>query len=141
MDDREYCIRMDVCRKRSLYTRCVIFGFMTIFSVFVWLIIGMGFFWPIWVAAAFILTIFVESLQISSFPCVRRWFSFLTPEWEDAEVNHYLNVNCYVTCNPSYSSSVSNISNQTQTTSAKMTTVNTEASSIDDNTPATQTKA
>jgi hypothetical protein len=115
MEDREYCIRMDVCRKRSLYTRLVIFAFMSVFSIVIWLITGMGMFWPIWVMAAFILTIFVESLQICSFRCVRRWFNFLTPEWECNEVNRCLNVNCYVSCNSS--------STNTNTTTATQTTV------------------
>lgn len=124
MEDREYCVRMDVCRKRSLYTRCVIFGFMSIFSALIWLITGMGMFWPIWVVSAFVLTIFVESLQICSFSCVRRWFNFLTPEWENTEVNRCLNVNCYVNCSPSYT----NTSSQTQgTTVAASTSANTAA--------------
>jgi len=95
MEDREYCIRMDVCRKRSLYTRCLIFGFMSIFSMLIWLITGFGMFWPIWVMAGFILTIFVEALQICSLGCFRRWFSFLTPEWEKCEVDRCMNYNCY----------------------------------------------
>lgn len=120
MEDREYCVRMDVCRKRSLYTRCVIFGFMSVFSVLIWLITGMGMFWPIWVVAAFILTVFVESLQICSFRCVRRWFNFLTPEWECSEVNRCLNFNCYVSCNPSCA--VTTNATQTQNTMAATTT-------------------
>ena len=120
MEDREYCVRMDVCRKRSLYTRCVIFGFMSVFSVLILLITGMGMFWPIWVVAAFILTVFVESLQICSFRCVRRWFNFLTPEWECSEVNRCLNFNCYVSCNPSCA--VTTNATQTQNTMAATTT-------------------
>jgi hypothetical protein len=126
MEDREYCVRMDVCRKRSLYTRCVIFGFMSAFSVLIWLITGMGMFWPIWVVAAFILTVFVESLQICSFRCVRRWFNFLTPEWESSEVNRCLNFNCYVSCNPSCAVTTTNTNTaaqaQTSTVSASAST-------------------
>lgn len=118
MEDREYCVRMDVCRKRSLYTRCVIFGFMSIFSILIWLVTGMGMFWPIWVMAAFVLTVFVESLQISSFRCVRRWFNFLTPEWECSEVNRCLNFNCYVSCNPSCSLTTTTAQTATQTQAA-----------------------
>lgn len=122
MEDREYCVRMDVCRKRSLYTRCVVFGFMSVFSVLIWLITGMGMFWPIWVVAAFILTIFVESLQICSFRCVRRWFNFLTPEWENQEVERCLNVNCYVSCNPTCTNTNTSLQAQATTVAASTTT-------------------
>ncbi len=118
MEDREYCVRMDVCRKRSLYTRCVIFGFMSVFSLLIWLVTGMGMFWPIWVVAAFILTIFVESLQICSFRCVRRWFNFLTPEWENCEVDRCLNFNCYMNCSPSCAIKTTTAQTQTTTSSA-----------------------
>lgn len=121
MEDREYCVRMDVCRKRSLYTRCVVFGFMSVFSVLIWLITGMGMFWPIWVVAAFILTIFVESLQICSFRCVRRWFNFLTPEWENQEVERCLNVNCYVSCNPTCTNTNTSLQAQATTVAASTT--------------------
>lgn len=136
MEDREYCVRMDVCRKRSLYTRCVIFGFMSVFSVLIWLVTGMGMFWPIWVVAAFVLTVFVESLQICSFRCVRRWFNFLTPEWESSEVNRCLNFNCYVTCNPSCA--MSTTATQTQTASQATVTSAANNTATPVNTPAPQ---
>ena len=142
MEDREYCVRMDVCRKRSLYTRCVIFGFMSLFSILIWLVTGLGMFWPIWVMAAFVLTVFVESLQISSFRCVRRWFNFLTPEWECSEVDRCLNFNCYVSCNPSCAVTTTATQTQSASTSAMTSAdVNTTAPGVSINPSTTSTPA
>ena len=137
MEDRECCIRMDVCRKRSLYTRCIIFGFMSIFSMLIWLVTGMGMFWPIWVMAAYILTVFVESLQICSLGCFRNWFCFLTPEWEHNEVNRCMNFNCYMNCNPNCSTSTTQTSCAAATNSATNTAATVTSVPVSGSTTAT----
>lgn len=90
MSEKEDQIRERVRELKSFYTNCLTLGGAAVISLFVWLLSGGGYFWPIWVITAAAISLGFQAFRLGMIPMVTEWFPFLKPEWESQQVDKFL---------------------------------------------------
>ncbi|MCX7338619.1 MAG: 2TM domain-containing protein [Alphaproteobacteria bacterium] len=71
---------------RQLYMNLVIYGSVFLVSVIVWLSLGMGTFWPIWVLFAFVMAAIAQGASLAQLPPLEEFLPFLKKEWEAEQI-------------------------------------------------------
>lgn len=89
MHDEEL-IKQYIRELRQLYKDILVYSCVFIFCLIAWVATGGGF-WPLWVMIAFITTVLIKAnslgkLSISDINFWRKHIAFLSPEWEDRQI-------------------------------------------------------
>lgn len=88
-------IRKYIKDLKSLYTEIFVSGCIFLICVIAWVATGGGF-WPLWVLLAFSIKIFIKAFSIGKVSIkgdfFNKWFSFLSPDWEEKQFEKYSKV-------------------------------------------------
>lgn len=86
MELKENLVRRKVRALRTFYTNLAIYSVVCVACIFVWLMMGAGPFWPIWVVFGCGAAALLQALSLGHLPMVEEMLPFLKPEWEEAQV-------------------------------------------------------
>ena len=70
---------------KEFYTNLLIYGAVCASAILVWLSMGMGPFWPIWVVIGCGITIALKGISLGQIPQLDIIFPFLNDEWEEKQ--------------------------------------------------------
>lgn len=84
--ENENLVRRKVRSLRAFYTNLAIYSVVCAASVFAWLMMGAGPFWPIWVIFGCGAAAVLQALSLGHLPMVEEMLPFLKPEWEESQV-------------------------------------------------------
>ncbi len=84
--EKENIVRRKVRALRAFYTNLAIYSVVCAASIFAWLMMGAGPFWPIWVIFGCGAAAVLQALSLGHLPMVEEMLPFLKPEWEEAQV-------------------------------------------------------
>lgn len=82
--------RQSVRRLRDFYTNLVIYAVVCLLAIFVWVSMGGGGFWPVWVILSCTIAAVLQGMEVGEIPQLKEIFPFLTPEWEEEKVAQML---------------------------------------------------
>jgi hypothetical protein len=89
-DDEQYA-RIKLRELKKFYTDLLIYGVVCICSIIVWLSMGAGTFWPIWVIIGCGINIGLRAITLGQVPMLEEFFPFLGNTWEEAQLEKVLN--------------------------------------------------
>lgn len=84
--DHENSIRKRIQALKSFYTNLVIYAFVCIACIVIWISMGAGPFWPIWVIFGCGLSAVLQGVTLGQIPQLQEFLPFLSPEWEEEQV-------------------------------------------------------
>ncbi|MDR1908061.1 MAG: 2TM domain-containing protein [Holosporales bacterium] len=89
-NERDEVIRQYVRELRMFYQDIFTCGVVFFFCLIAWCATGGGF-WPIWVLLAFAVKLvhqafFIGKFKLSDLGFTRKWASFMSPEWEEQQI-------------------------------------------------------
>ncbi len=79
-DDAE--LRVYLRALKEFYTNLLIYGVVCCLSFIVWLSMGGGVFWPIWVLLGCGINVALQAIRLDQIPHLRHYFPFLSASWE-----------------------------------------------------------
>ncbi|MDP3371786.1 MAG: 2TM domain-containing protein [Candidatus Paracaedibacteraceae bacterium] len=82
-DEELRCLRLKIRELREFYKSLLIYGIVCVLSIIVWLSMGAGVFWPIWVILGCGINVGLKALTLGQLPWVEECFPFLGSKWED----------------------------------------------------------
>lgn len=83
-------IRQKIKGLKNFYINLVIYTFTGFSSIIVWLSMGQGPFWPIWVILGCGICAILQGLNLGQFSQLQELLPFLRPEWEEEQVKSLL---------------------------------------------------
>ncbi len=89
MSDRE-TIKKQLEIIKELYINILIYAVVSIVCVVIWISMGFGPFWPIWVILSFSVVAFIQAVRAGQLPKMLECIPFLKPEWENAQMERLL---------------------------------------------------
>lgn len=90
VDDEQYA-RTKLRELKKFYTDLLIYCVVCICSIIVWLSMGAGKFWPIWVIIGCGINIGLRAITLGQVPMLEEFFPFLGNAWEEAQLEKVLN--------------------------------------------------
>ena len=91
--DHESLVRKKIHALKTFYTNLFIYTAVCIACIIIWLSMGGGAFWPIWVIFGCGLAAVLQAVSLGQIPKLHELFPFLSPSWEDEQVKHQLEKN------------------------------------------------
>lgn len=88
----EQQVREHVRKLRRFYTDALIYAVVNIGLIFIWLVSGGGYFWPIWVIVGWGIGLGIHAFSLGLIPQMNAMVPFMTAEWEDEEVKRLMEV-------------------------------------------------
>lgn len=89
-DEELQSLRLKIRELREFYKSLLIYGIVCVFSIIVWLSMGAGVFWPIWVILGCGINVGLKALTLGQLPWVEEFFPFLGSKWEDEQFERTL---------------------------------------------------
>lgn len=87
----EHYARTKLRELKKFYTDLLIYGVVCICSIIVWLSMGAGTFWPIWVIIGCGINIGLRAITLGQIPMLEEFFPFLGNAWEESQLEKILN--------------------------------------------------
>jgi hypothetical protein len=84
--DHENSIRKRVQALKSFYTNLVIYAVVCVACIIIWVSMGGGPFWPIWVIFGYGLSAVLQGVTLGQIPQLHEFLPFLNPEWEEEQI-------------------------------------------------------
>lgn len=88
--DHETLVRKKIHALKTFYTNLFIYTAVCIACIIIWMSMGGGAFWPIWVIFGCGLAAVLQAVSLGQIPKLHELFPFLSPSWEDEQVKHQL---------------------------------------------------
>ena len=88
--DFEDSLRKHVQALKAFYTNLVIYAVVCVACIIIWISMGGGPFWPIWVIFGFGLGAILQGASLGQIPKVHEFLPFLNPAWEEEQVQALL---------------------------------------------------
>lgn len=88
--DHETLVRKKIHALKTFYTNLFIYTAVCIACIIIWVSMGGGAFWPIWVIFGCGLAAVLQAVSLGQIPKLHELFPFLSPSWEDEQVKHQL---------------------------------------------------
>lgn len=79
-------VRQRVRELKKFYLDLSIYAIVSFFCVLVWISMGCGLFWPIWVILGFAIASLLEAMKLGQLTIFEEILPFLRPEWEEEQV-------------------------------------------------------
>lgn len=89
-EDEQYA-RTKLRELKKFYTDLLIYGVVCLCSIIVWLSMGAGTFWPIWVIIGCGINIGLRAITLGQVPMLEEFFPFLSSKWEESQLDKVLN--------------------------------------------------
>ncbi len=89
MDDRE-TIKKQLETLKEFYTNLLIYALISIICIVIWISMGFGAFWPIWVIFGLSISAFIQAVRAGQLPKILEYIPFLKPEWENEQIERLL---------------------------------------------------
>jgi hypothetical protein len=89
-EDEQYA-RTKLRELKKFYTDLLIYGVVCICSIIVWLSMGAGTFWPIWVIIGCGINVGLRAITLGQVPMLEEFFPFLGNTWEESQLEKVLN--------------------------------------------------
>lgn len=70
---------------KEFYTNLLIYAVVCFLSLLVWLSMGGGVFWSIWVLLGCGINVALQAVQLDQIPHLRHYFPFLNSSWEQEQ--------------------------------------------------------
>ena len=86
----EQQVREHVRKLRRFYTDALIYAVVNLGLIFIWLVSGAGYFWPIWVIVGWGIGLGVHAFSLGLIPQMTAMVPFMTADWEDQEVKRLM---------------------------------------------------
>jgi hypothetical protein len=67
---------------KDLYINVLIYSVVAIICILIWISMGFGVFWPIWVIIAFCVTSIIQGIRVGMICKIVEYIPFLKPDWE-----------------------------------------------------------
>ena len=67
----------ELINEQSFYINLTVYAFVLFVCILIWLFMGCGPFWPIWVACGFGISLFLEASKADWIPFLKEYFPFL----------------------------------------------------------------
>ena len=84
--EHENSIRKRVQALKSFYTNLVIYAVVCVACIVIWVSMGGGPFWPIWVIFGCGLSAVLQGVTLGQIPQLHEFLPFLSPDWEEEQV-------------------------------------------------------
>ena len=91
--DHETLLRKKIHALKTFYTNLFIYATVCVACIIIWLSMGGGAFWPIWVIFGCGLAAILQAVSLGQIPKLHELFPFLSPSWEEEQVKHQLEKN------------------------------------------------
>ena len=88
--DQETLLRKKIHALRTLYTNIFIYTVVCLACIIIWVSMGGGPFWPIWVIFGCALSAVLQAVGLGQIPQLHELFPFLNPSWEEEQINAQL---------------------------------------------------
>ena len=88
--DHEQVIRQRVRELKTFYANLTIYGCVCAFCILVWMCMGFGVFWPIWVILGCGIAAGLEGFRLEQLPHLENFLPFLKKNWEEEQVRKIL---------------------------------------------------
>lgn len=88
--EKEDNIRKHIHDLRKFYTNLVIYGAVSLLCILIWISMGGGVFWPIWVVLGLGASAALQGISLGQIPKLEELLPFLRPEWEEEQVKALL---------------------------------------------------
>lgn len=75
---------------KELYINILIYSAISVVCIIIWISMGFGPFWPIWVMLSFSVAAFIQAIRAGQLPKMLEYIPFLKPEWENAQIERLL---------------------------------------------------
>jgi hypothetical protein len=79
-------IRQKIHKLKVFYTNLLIYGVICFSAIIVWVSMGCGPFWPVWVILACGFSSALQAADLGKFPRLYSLFPFLQKEWENEQI-------------------------------------------------------
>lgn len=89
--EEEQFARNKLRELKKFYTDLLIYGVVCLCSIIVWLSMGAGTFWPIWVIIGCGINIGLRAITLGQIPMLEEFFPFLGNAWEETQLEKVLN--------------------------------------------------
>lgn len=89
--EEEQFARTKLRELKKFYTDLLIYGVVCLCSIIVWLSMGAGTFWPIWVIIGCGINIGLRAITLGQIPMLEEFFPFLGNTWEETQLEKVLN--------------------------------------------------
>lgn len=89
--EQEQFARAKLRELKKFYTDLLIYGVVCLCSIIVWLSMGAGTFWPIWVIIGCGINIGLRAITLGQIPMLEEFFPFLGNAWEETQLEKVLN--------------------------------------------------
>ena len=76
---------------KKFYTDLLIYGVVCVCSIIVWLSMGAGTFWPIWVIIGCGIDVGLKAISLGQIPMLEEFFPFLSNTWEESQLEKIMN--------------------------------------------------
>jgi hypothetical protein len=87
--DKKNNARQYVRELRTFYIHLTIYGAVSLLCVLLWVCMGGGAFWPLWVILGFATAAVLEGLPINKIPQLDEYLPFLSQEWERDQLRQH----------------------------------------------------
>lgn len=88
-------IRLKIRELKEFYTNLLIYGMVCVLSIIVWLSMGAGVFWPIWVILGCGINVGLKAVALGQLPWFEEFFPFLGEKWEEDQFEKGLHEKSY----------------------------------------------
>ncbi|MBY0462149.1 MAG: 2TM domain-containing protein [Alphaproteobacteria bacterium] len=88
--DHETLVRKKIHALKTFYTNLFIYTAVCVACIIIWVSMGGGAFWPIWVIFGCGLAAVLQAVSLGQIPKLHELFPFLSPSWEDEQIKSQL---------------------------------------------------
>ena len=88
--DHETHLRKKIHALKTFYTNLFIYSAVCVACIIIWLSMGGGAFWPIWVIFGCGLAAVLQAVSLGQIPKLHEIFPFLSPSWEEEQLRNHL---------------------------------------------------
>jgi hypothetical protein len=92
---KEEQVRKQVRKLRSLYEGLTKYALAVLLSIFIWVMTGTEYFWPVWVIVIGAFALIMRAINLGLTPLMKDIFPFFDPAWEDKEVKRIMKQGTY----------------------------------------------
>ncbi len=90
-EEDEQHARAKLRELKKFYTDLLVYGVVCACSIIVWLSMGAGTFWPIWVIIGCGINVALKGISLGQIPLLEEFFPFLGNSWEESQLEKVLN--------------------------------------------------
>ena len=79
-------VREKVRQLREFYKHLVVYCVVNVGCIFIWIVSGGGYFWPIWVIIGWGIGLTLQAISLGMVPMAKEMLPFLSSDWEEQQV-------------------------------------------------------